>query len=697
MSKSFAQKEVRTNMKLILLLPTLFLFSCSVRLGSPSQNSPGPTIAAELAECATSSTYTSPVVITGIASFEKRGLDISHTGATVTKINLSAPISSALPIKFAEVRVLDASGAVIQCGITNSLGSLKALDGVAALNIPNTPGNYTIQVLSRSRHAMAVPMGKSPFMFYTSVKSDLYSNQNYILSQGVVSTGSGSVLANGLIAYAREEQSSDVKGGAFNIYNSILTIYEYLAQNTGSSNITCLDPKLDVFWKAGFNPAQYIYTSADPATLGTLSFYDRGQKKLFINGGRLGEIKMSDTDHFDDAVIMHEFGHHVEDMCGTMDSPGQVHYGLYRIDSRLAWSEGWGNFFGAHMIRNNVNSLNPDLAAQLASFTTSGWLYYLDTQGYSDAGTGVTSGNEYIRLDLTKPGNNPESVSTPNGTRYYDKVDSTLYPGEGLFRETSISRSLFKTTNTCATGCTNTNYFANIWQSFEKNPAGVGAGKSIYPFRSAARFYSRLNQSFAGSIPATIDSILNTDEAQQRETNAAYTVGGFRISVPYGIKLVPTGVTACSIKIQPRADSGLNSNNVSDQRFSNHFYYVDMSSLPGVTEIWLTVSKTAGTTVDIDPVLYSEGYAYDEDCAAYATSGACTAPQKVTSSDMVRWDRSVGNGIKKLQNLSALSTTSNYLLNIRAFTAGIAVANTTEYSYTLTDQSGGNLCPIAPY
>ncbi len=697
MLKSFVQKETRNKMKTALLLPLVFFSACAAQIGSSGNDSTAPPLLAELAECTTTTTYTSPAVVTGIASFEKRGLAIARTGSTVTKINLSAPISTALPIRFAEVRILNADGTVIQCGMTNSSGALKALDGTSALNIPNTPGNYTIQVLSRAQHVMAVPGGKSPFMLYVSVKSDLYSNQNYILSQVVLSNGTGSVLANGLIAYAREEQSTEVKGAAFNIYNSILTTYEYLAQNTGTSNLTCLDPKLNVFWKAGFNPAQYIYTSADPSTLGTLSFYVRGQNKLFINGGRLGEIKISDTDHFDDAVIIHELGHHIEDVCGKMDSPGLVHYGLYRIDSRLAWSEGWGNFFGAHIIRNNINNLNPDLAAQLSAFTTSGWLYYLDTQGYSDTGTGVTSGNEYIRLNLTKPGNNPESVTTPNGTRYYDKVDASLYPGEGLFRETSIARSLFKTTNTCTSGCSNTNYFANIWQAIENNSSGLGMGKSIYPFRSAARFYSRLNQSFSGVMPAAIDSILNADEAQQREINSAYTVGGYRMSVPYGIKLVPTGATACNLKIQPRADSGLNSNYNSDQRFSNHFYSIDFASLPGVTEIWLTVSKVAGTTVDIDPILYKEDYQFDEDCAAYATDGTCSSPQKVTSTDMLRSDRAVGNGVKRLLNLAALSPSAPYLLDIRAYTTGIAVSSTTEYTYTLTDQSGGNLCPIATY
>lgn len=687
--------------KIFLLLSLISTAGCSVNLSGSSPGSTTPTVLPELAACTTSTTYSLPVTVTGTASFYKRGLAISNTGSTITKITLSSPTSVTLPIKYAEVRVLNAAGTVVQCGSTNATGALKAIDGTSSLNIPNTPGSYIIQVLSRAQHTLAVPMGKTAFLFYTSVKTDIYSNQNYTLAQTVNSSGSGSIAVPSLIAYARESDSAEVNGGAFNIYNSILITYEYLAQNTGSSNLTCLNPKLDVFWKVGFNPAQYIYPSADPSTLGTLSFYVRGQNQLYINGGQLGNIKTADTDHFDDSVIIHELGHHIEDVCGKMDSPGGVHYGLYRIDARLAWSEGWGNFFGAHIIANNINNLNPDLAAQLAVISSSGWLFYLDTMGYTDSlPTNVTTGAEYIRLNLTKPGNNPEQVTTANGTRYYDKVDATLYPGEGLFRETSIARSLFKSTNTCASGCTGVNYFANIWQALENNASGIGMGKATYPFRSAARFYSSLNQSFSGAMPAAIDSILNTDEAQQRETNAAYTASSYRVSVPYGIKLV-SSIPACSLKIQPRdntsASSALNSNYSSDQRFSNHFYYVNLASLPGVTEIRLTATWVAGTVVDIDPILYNESYSFDEDCAAYNASGACLTPQKMTSTDMIRYDRAIGNGIKTLTSLNTLSPSANYLLDIRAYTTNITVSNTTEYTYTLTDQLGGYLCPIATY
>ncbi|MBC7467086.1 MAG: hypothetical protein H7256_13940 [Bdellovibrio sp.] len=678
-------------MKIYKIVPLIMIFSSCAKLATGIDTN--PTLSAEIAECVTSTSYSPSVTVTGAAFFFKRGLIVNSSGATVTSIVLGAPISTALPIKYAEIRVLNSSGTIVQCGQTDSSGTLKALDGTSSLSIPNVGGSYTVQVLSRTNHTVAVPGGKTAFKVYTSVKSDLYANTVYILSSTVASAGSGGSVSTSLTAYARESDSSIINGGAFNILNNIVTTYDYLAQNTSTSDLRCLNPKLDVYWKAGFNPAQYVYPDQNPSTLGTLSFYVRGDNQLFINGGRLGNVASQDTDHFDDTVIIHELGHHVEDVCGKMDSPGGTHYGLYRIDPRLSWSEGWGNYFGAHQVRNNIANINPDLSAQVTG--SGGWLYYLDTDGYTDAGS--SSGKEYIRIDLNTAGNNPKSIMTDYGTRYFDKVDASTNPGEGLFRETSISRSLFKITNNCS-GCANT-AFSYIWKAFENNTSGIGMGKSDYPFRSAARFYSRLNAAYSNSTPAAIDTILNSDEAQQRETNSVYVdAGSNRVAVPYGIKLV-SGLT-CLLKIQPRQDSGLNANFLSDQRFSNHFYYVALGSLAGVTEIRVSSTYVAGTTgIDVDAILYGESYNYDEDCTSFSSgTGACLASQKVSSSSsIVRADRTAGNGVKII-SLAGLSAANNYLLNVRAYTAAkTTVLGTTEYSYTITNQSGASLCPANSY
>ncbi len=685
-------------MKTFVCGSALFILSACGGIGSSggSGNSATP-VSPEIDFCTTSTAYASQVTVTGTASFYKRGLSVTKSGGAVTEMTLDAPISTALPIKFAEIRVLNSAGTVVQCGKTNSVGALKALDGTSNLSIPNTPGNYTVEVISRSSHTLSVPGGKNPFNYYVSIKKDLYSNEPYRLSQAVTSSGVGSVSTS-LTAYARESESSEILGGAFNIYNSLLVSYEYLAQNTGFSNLACMNPKLHVYWKAGFNPAQYLYPSSNPNDVPTVSFYVRSDNQLFINGGVLGNVSSKDTDHFDDTVIIHELGHHVEDVCGKIDSPGGSHYGLYRIDPRFAWSEGWGNFFGAHVVHNNIASLNPDLSAQLSG---TRWDQYLDTSGYNEGST--TSGTSLIILNLIKPGSSPEAIATSGGTRWYDKVDSTTYPGEGHTREVSISRSLYKGTNTCTTYCSNSSNFEYYWKAFENDPIGIGMGKMQYPFRSSVRFYNRLFAALPGPSTSAIDNILNTDEAQQRDVSTSYVVSGQRIWPPYAIKLISNGGTPCTnpLQMQPRTEIANLTDGFSDHRYSNHYFVIDMSVLPGVNQITLSATKSTGSDVDIDLILYNDGFRFNQDCTINS-SGACSSWAKSTSADMVISDRSVAASpslpyTKTITGMAGLSTSAFYMLDVRAFTANKIINPSTLYNYTLTTQSGAYLCPSPTY
>jgi hypothetical protein len=632
-------------MKNILILSLLILTSCG-KLGTDIAAPTTPTVQAELAECTTNTSYSSPVIITGTASFYKRGLIVTAASSIVTKLILGQPIATPLPIRFAEIRVLNASGIIIQCGKTNSVGALKALDGIANLQISNTAGTYTIEVLARSNQNMTVTNSKPIFKSYLAVKEDIYSNTVYKISSTITSTGSGSYPTT-LTATALESSSAKIEGGAFNIYNDVITTYDYFANlPDGSVDFTCLSPKFDVFWRAGFNPAKYIYPTQDEATLGTISFYLQGENELYINGGVVGNVLTEDTDHFDDGVIIHETGHRIEDVCGRMDSPGGSHSARFRIDPRLAWSEGFGNFLAAHIMRNKLSDLSPLQAGQ--TLPNNEWLFYYDSGGYEADGTSpYATGSEYIRINVAK---------TAADESTYDPVNPTLYPGEGHFREISIARGLFKGVNTCTNpGAAPHNNclaipvpFADYWKALGRTSSGMG--QTIYPYRSSARFISRVKAVQSGTLNAAWNTLLSTDEALQPDGHADYTVGGFKIWVPYGINLVSG---ACSLKIQP-ASSVTFANNLSDQRYANHFYTVDPTSLAGITSINIT-SATGNAKIQ----LLQEGYQFNE--GALATSSV---------------------------SLSGLDITKKYLLNIRLNSGA-------ESTYTLTNQSGGILCPAS--
>lgn len=73
-------------------------------------------------------------------------------------------------------------------------------------------------------------------------------------------------------------------------------------------------------------------------TIGQITTSHYIQNELFI----LGDAN-SDTDEYDDHVIIHEWGHYFEDNFSRADSIGGGHGGGDRLDMRVALGEGWGN------------------------------------------------------------------------------------------------------------------------------------------------------------------------------------------------------------------------------------------------------------------------------------------------------------------------------------------------------------------
>jgi hypothetical protein len=98
------------------------------------------------------------------------------------------------------------------------------------------------------------------------------------------------------------------------------------------------------------------------------TFFRAAEAVAFINGRR-----GRDSDEYDDHVIGHEYGHYLMENFSRESSPAGDHGFGEQVDPRLAWSEGWANFFGA---------------------ATAGSAHYLDT--------GVIRGRQAVllRMDL---------------------------------------------------------------------------------------------------------------------------------------------------------------------------------------------------------------------------------------------------------------------------------------------------------
>ncbi|MBC7467088.1 MAG: M48 family metallopeptidase [Bdellovibrio sp.] len=690
--------------RLLYLLPFLYLMSACTGIKN-SQYYEYLSTSVEEPECLTSYNYATSVSVTGTAKFFKRGVvpitQYNNTlGANELKnLTLGDPLAAALPIRLAEVIVYNSTNQIVQCGVTDASGNLKALDGAGDLKIPKTAGNYIVQVLARINTDFVVA-SKPTTTLHVSIKKDKYTNKVHKLISTSYSNGIDGIGLE-LIAYARQTDDIEMAGGAFNILNSIYTTYKYLSSHTGTVDATCLNNKIETYWKAGFNPYQYLSPSADPSYLPNTSYYNgAGDKTLNISGGRLGNTSVENTDHFDDYVIIHELGHFIEDNCGQLTSPGGTHALVSRIDPRLAWSEGWSNFLAGQVMYNSIGEINPEFAAKMtAQGLPTAWTYFSSTIGFSDSVLNINNGTGFM-FDLKKAGSNPDTWQTGTYTgSYFDKVSGTSYPGEGHFREGAISRGFFKLTNGCGTTCAASPVaFETIWKSIDRI---TGVGKSTFTFKSSHDVLENVKSILGSSWSG--DNLTKTQtEALHLFSDGSYSSGGNNKWVPYGTYLASTSATACAsgnLYIEPRSDDPVLAGTNSDQRYSNQYLTLDLSLLPNVSEINITFSSQVGTATEFDLLLFKENYVFNIDysCSSSDSNGNCLTtwqPSRTVTSDVVRYDRRPGSTIttKKIANLQSLDHTQRYLLNIRAYTPAKTFSSTTSYKYEIKDQSGNYIC-----
>lgn len=499
-----------------------------------------------------------------------------------------------IPIPFAEFHIYDSNNQRIQQGETDT-------NGLAVFNLPKVAGTYTFKIFSRADNS------------YVKVRvlADNYSNEPYFVSKVFTLTSTDiqsstkDLTSSPVVAHADEAISAKIEGGAFNIMYNILLANEYIRRQIGKNGdandgVPSNDPnkwwvadKVIAYWKMGFNP----YSTYNPNAL--LSYYIGGSGTLYILGGNNGDVKFSDTDHFDDSVILHEYAHFLEDKYSNAQSPGGSHNGNFIIDPRLAWSEGFANFFQAAVLSGTALYSNSQSENGIPA--ASKHHYYLDSYGYRDLVAG--SGGMGIAFNLAEPGASATYDST-NGGR----------PGAGTFREVSVARTLYKSTRS-----TSVNYssgmsgggisFADVWKVFSgEDNAGHSRSSPLvnsfrnfgsYPIPNAGLFNYLLTNY---SVTTQWDDILNEEIQRKSTRDYAFRVQTSASSCP---------VTFAGATVEKKMYSG-DATTRSDQEMNNDFYLYYHGAAETET-IRLEYSSTDGQ--DLDLIVYYGGYIYVEDGA----------------------------------------------------------------------------------
>ncbi len=549
------------------------------------------------------------------------------------------PVLQGIPS--AEIVVYTSGGSVVQCGVT-------ATNGTFSVIVPGA-GSYRLAIFSRSFNNT----------LKASVLNSPTANQPYGIAKNFTVTAGQTTLAIGtLSAKARLSESSNLEGGAFNIHFNLFRANEFIRSQGGNSNFVA--SKVSVYWKAGFNPQSY--NGGGPGA----SYYRSGlaAPELYILGGIDGNVSTEDTDHFDDYIILHEYGHFLEDIHGESDSPGGRHNGNTILDPRLAWSEGFANYFASSVISHDES----DRVG-----------LYADTYGFlTDAQESGGDGGLIYSYNLLDNGQTALFDSTGGASQ----ADNPANNGEGTFREISISRTLFKGTHangTCAasapTDCGTPFSFAVFWANFTNaNKFGATTAR----FRNMGLFVRHLLTDYSTAYPTEASDFTTLTLANEKQN----------INLKDYANPVTVQTAACSSSVTMTPKTELQE--VSNQYFSNDFYHFqhDGSQKRIILNYSQNASLNAGQKADLDLILWRENYTYIEEATERAGGS-----NPYYASRSKRRNPTFESGQESL-SLEGLPS-GHYMLNVKAngYDDTLTTANV---SYSLKVSNGStekSLCP----
>ena len=202
----------------------------------------------------------------------------------------------------------------------------------------------------------------------------------------------------------------------FAIIDSINTVM----QKVVNANPKIVFPQLTVNWSIN-----NIAAGGDK-TLGQIvtSNYD-GNSNLWILGD-----ENSDTDEYDDHIIIHEWGHFFEDKFSRSDSIGGPHSAGDSLDIRVAFGEGFGNALSA------IATDNPIYFDTAGQGQGTGWFMDIESASHENPGWFSEASIQRILYDLY----DDKKDNNDNISLGFTPIYNTMVNGE---RNTKAFTSIF--------------------------------------------------------------------------------------------------------------------------------------------------------------------------------------------------------------------------------------------------------------
>ena len=265
------------------------------------------------------------VTISGTISYDH----IPHNDSNIG-LNYSAITQN--PVRGAVVELVSASGSVLATTDTSATGTYSFT------REPNT------EVLIRVK-AQLLQTGSPSWDF--KVTDNTNNNALYVLDGSLTSSGSSNSTRN-LNADSGWGGSSYTSVRSAAPFAILDAIYDSVQMTLSAAPNVALPPS-ELRWSV--NNRSVGGTSAAERAMGEIgsTSYVFGEGNIYITGS-----ENSDTDEYDEHVIIHEWGHYFENRLARADTIGGPHSGGDRLDLRVAFSEGWANALSAIVTRDPI-------------------------------------------------------------------------------------------------------------------------------------------------------------------------------------------------------------------------------------------------------------------------------------------------------------------------------------------------------
>lgn len=310
----------------------VFLISCNLNLDTNNNNQTLNTSASKVQTCVVEEELNTPEESISIStSYMTKTSKVKFLNSSPSLITTTETKS----IRYANYSITNSEGKIVYCGNTGLYGQFN-------INLENNK-QYEIKVYSHIINSEIANL---------AVMNSPEKNLSYFVSHSFNTSNTSTINLTANII-------QNNKAGAFNILDQVVESNLFLKTNTQNCNLCsgAFDntPFLEVYWIPGLNPNRYLNNPNTPVSFFlNFSAANTNYYRIFILGGINGISDNNvDTDEFDNSVIIHEYAHFLASAFSQDSSPGGVHYGLESIDPRLAWSEGFADFFQAAVLNNS--------------------------------------------------------------------------------------------------------------------------------------------------------------------------------------------------------------------------------------------------------------------------------------------------------------------------------------------------------